>query len=627
MLNLAKKQLSHEWIIVTDGAADLSIYSLDSEDGRQAWQRHGDGASALLSASETTNEAVDLILKKPLRSKNFSTALNTISDNLSNAEVKVVEASPAVSAIPKVKKKSPSLLRTLSKHFKTKNKPAKDLPALNLTLPKLEDTEPDTILKPSQLQKWLSDLTTKDSASVINDILGNLLPLNRGVISTNKRLELLEIYRQPIHKLLFDCDPRYVDQDHVSHTDYLQAIHALNLLIKELAIGYQIIVDEAYQQGLRPQSNTLFLSAIIRLAETSSFSILHAFHYYLSPPKEVVACLHQLYRYCEASTTLHAQNTSKDEKSSVSFAKIYNQIMLTAIADPYRLTQTEILNLYKLMARYADNVSIYPILESNGDRLTSGHFYLDFASDKLPSSLVNIPDDKRHISSAKLLDTQPVLKAIELDLNPESNSVIQHDTKVPDLQFLRKITPQINATYERQFKRVPTKGNSKLSLALGIKMITQGLNNHGDRSQFSQWTIHNRGMGGMMLSCHGIDCYQLNIGDFVGIFETNKVPTIAIIRWLHSDNGSTSMGLENHHATPVAITVTTDKSDISSGLLLSNDKNMQIENTVIVDKHIYSADLRLQIKERDKTYIVTLDKLIERSVRYEQFSFKLQASS
>lgn len=621
MLNLAKKQLLHDWVIVADGAAELSIYSFDSEEGRLAWQRHGDGLSALLSANDSTNEAVDFILKKPLRSKNFSTALNAISNQLDSHDISLSHLSTQTT-----KKKSPSLFKTLSKHFKTKNKPAEDLPALHFSLPELDDAAPDTILKPSQLQQWLAELTSQDINSVISAILGNLLPLNRTFISSHKRLELLELYRQPIHNLLFECDPRYIGQDHTSHTDYLQAIHALNLLVKELSIGYQIIVNEAYQQGHRPQSNTLFLNTINRLAETTSLSILHAYHYYLSPPPEAVACLHQLYIYCEASNTLQTLPTSKFEPTSVSFSHIYNQIMLTAIADPYRLAQTEIVELHTLMGRYADNISITPIIERNDDVLTSGHFYLDFASDKLPVSLANIPIEKRQLPSARLLNTHPVLNAIELDLRPNSNIVIQHENKAPNLTFLKKITPQINATYERQFERTATMATNKISLALGIKVITQSLNNN-DRSQCSQWTVHNKGMGGMMVSGNDIDCYQLDIGDFIGVFEGNEAPAIAVIRWLHSDNGSTSMGLERYHAIPIAITVQSGGSDVLSGLLLSNDKNTPSENTLIVDQQLYSRGLRLQITTEGKTSAITADRLIERSARYEQFSFKLESSS
>lgn len=627
MLNLAQKQLLHDWVIVTDGAADLSIYSFDSEEGRQAWQRHGEGASALLSAIESTNETVDLILKKPLRSKNFSTALNSISTQLDSKLAKDhIAPIAAATAITQTKAKSPSLFKTLSKHFKPKNKPANDLPTLNLSLPELDEIALDTILKPSQLQHWLTESKNQDSDTFISAILGNLLPLNRSSISSHKRLELLELYRQAIHHLLFKHDPRYAGQNQTSHTHYLQTVHALNLLIKELSIGYQIIVNQAYQQGLRPQSDTFFLNAINRLAETTSLSILHAYHYYLSPPSEAVACLHQLYIYCEASDTLQTVPSSKLAPTSISFSHIYKQIMLTAIADPYRLTQAEIVDLYTLMGRYAENINIKTIAKTTDNTMTSGHFYLDCGSDTLPTSFANISIEKQHILAARLLDTHAVLKAIEIDLNPNSDIVIQHEHKVPDLGFLKKITPQINATYQRQFERIPTVENTKLSLALGIKRITQGLNNN-DRSQCSQWTIHNRGMGGMMVSCDEMDCYQLNIGDFIGVFENDKAPAIAVIRWLHTHTHSTSMGLERYNAIPVAMTVTTDNANVFSAILLSNDKNAPFEHSLIVEQALYSPGLSLQITTEAKTSTITLDKLIQRSARYEQFSFKLQSSS
>jgi len=300
--------------------------------------------------------------------------------------------------------------------------------------------------------------------------------------------------------------------------------------------------------------------------------------------------------------------------------------MLMSIADPYRLSQNEILALYTLMGRYASKISIRPITSVGDQTPTSGHFYLDCSSNRLPAPLIAIPTEKRRISHARLLDTEPVLKAIEIDLRADTLPSLNHEIKTADISFLKKVTPQLNATYERQFERIPSVNNNQITLALGIPMISQGLTS-GNTSQCSQWSIHNRGMGGMMVSCRDMDCFQLNIGDFVGVFEQDKLPSLAVIRWLHTDEKITRMGLESFSGIPITVKVTTETSEVLSGLLLSNPKSLQFENTLIVDQAIFHTSKRLQIKEKDGRYIITVDKLIEKSSTYEQFSFKLQSAS
>ncbi|HHA19053.1 MAG TPA: hypothetical protein ENK70_05050, partial [Methylophaga sp.] len=74
MLTLADNLLSHNWEIIEHDPVELCIYSLETEEGKEAWLAHDKGFSAILSSQKVT-ESADIILKKPLRTKNFSEAL------------------------------------------------------------------------------------------------------------------------------------------------------------------------------------------------------------------------------------------------------------------------------------------------------------------------------------------------------------------------------------------------------------------------------------------------------------------------------------------------------------------------------------------------------------------------
>lgn len=186
MLNLASDQLSHDWEIVTSGSAELYIYSLESEEGVTAWQHHDSHAlSALLSTHSESNHTADILLKKPLRTKNFSITLN-------DAEDKIKNDSEAVNTKNK-QQKDPSLfssvLSSLSGIIGKNSSFTK--PTLHFSLPEQSTDSTDSILEVKPLKKWLAELESKEAHIQIGDILGNLIPLNRRVVAIQTRFKAM----------------------------------------------------------------------------------------------------------------------------------------------------------------------------------------------------------------------------------------------------------------------------------------------------------------------------------------------------------------------------------------------------------------------------------------------------
>ena len=91
MLKLAADLLSHPWLLTDADDADLKVYCFDYPEGLSAWQsRTETGLSALLASHGNVTEAVDIIIKKPLRTANFSEALNLIDEQIRNPQPRKV---------------------------------------------------------------------------------------------------------------------------------------------------------------------------------------------------------------------------------------------------------------------------------------------------------------------------------------------------------------------------------------------------------------------------------------------------------------------------------------------------------------------------------------------------------
>jgi len=621
MLSLASDQLTHEWTIVNTDKAELYIYSLDSDDGQSAWQEHDDNyVSVILTADSSAHKYADIILKKPLRTKNFSAALNDIENIIESGKKVTTKKSTA-----KIKASFFSSMSSgLSGLFNKKSNFIK--PTLELLLPEMSTDKADTILSPKLLKKWLAEIDPKDSNVKVSDLLGNLLPLNRLVLSAPVRFQLLELYSHPIISLA---------QAHIakekkstgSHTDYIKTIHALSLLLEELCSGYKIIIDEYYQQAKHPNSNDKCLMAINRTAEYLGLSILFAYSNYLAIPNNALNTLHQLYLYNEYYHSLNKVPSVKKVSADRSFSHFYNTVLLTGISTPSQLLRHEVAELYKLMGDFADKVNLTPLsgeqIDSDRAPIVAGYFCLDTSSNRMPLPLSEISADIRAHNQSRLLDTHQLLEAIEHIFRNETEvSATSQDTDSSDIHLLKKVIPQFNATYTRHFKRETCKDSTKTNIAIGLAAIHTCLINHS-LSQTSKWTIHNRGIGGMMISNDAFDAYHLNIGDSVGIFEDTSEPSLAIIRWMETDKkGATHIGLNIQSKQPKAVSLSPqNKAVIFIGLLLPAASESQQGTTILVEKGTYIPLQELIVDEGNLKYKISVNTLINNTFNDEQFSF------
>ena len=249
---------------------------------------------------------------------------------------------------------------------------------------------------------------------------------------------------------------------------------------------------------------------------------------------------------------------------------------------------------------------------------------MDISSNRIPLPLAETQEEIRSLNQSRLIDTQQILQTIEEIFQDEvSTNSLESDAIV--IHLLKKIIPQFNATYTRRFKRKACKDSSKINMAIGLSAIHVCLIN-GSISQTSKWVIHNRGMGGMMVSSTSFDAYHLNIGDSIGIFEDKHEPSLAIIRWMETNKkGITHLGLEIQNKHPKAVSLTPkNKAEILIGLLLPTSSGSKQETTILVEKGTYLPLQELNVSEGNLKYKVSVNTLINNTFNDAQFSFTVK---
>lgn len=629
MLKLSNDRLISQWEIIDKGVAELYIYSLNSEQSAAALQAHSDGFSAVLCNEPVTLESVDIVLKKPLRAKDFANTLNQLEDNIrfSKQAKQVAELAQADSTGKNLEShpSNRSLFSSLAKRLR-RHAVKHDLPELTFDLPAQDHQQSESILDPELLRKWLDKLVESDSNKIVRAILSNLTSLNRTKLAKHTRLALLEVYRLPISRLVFDRDLTAVQREINAPTEFLKDINALKLLLDEFALGYKIVIQQDFVAGEHPASEKLYLFAIIRAVELISLQILHAFRHYHSAPKNTFQSLHQLYLYCEAAKVLDTLAITKKLTTERSFIELYNQIMLAAIADPYSLAKFDVLRLYRLMAVAAKNVDISQLNQrqktSNRSLDVVGQFFVNCSDDSNPVALSQVAIDQRDTPQARIIDPQKAIQQFKQIIADSLASKTQATYDL-DSKLLQKVLPQFDTSYVRQYQRVKSKKDRNIKLAAGINAIHSGLENQESAALF-EWVMDNQSANGMMASRRSEDIQALSYGDLMGIFEQGLAVKLATIRWLHMANdGTIHIGLQIHPGNPGPVTFIPDgKTDIMSGLLLPEVADIKQPPTIITDKGAYSANRIFRLKNNDDVGSIRALELIDSTLNYEQFSFK-----
>lgn len=622
MLKLSADLLSHPWVLTDDAQAELKVYCFDYPEGINAWQqRQENGLSALLTSHGNVTEVVDIIIKKPLRTANFSEALNLIDDQIRGPKPqKVIPVSAAI-AVKSDKPQLPSKLLQwtgqLQKQLLARRKPASDLPALNIKIATAEPTrKTDTFTDPLLLATWLAQLPA-DPHQKISTLLSHLQSLNGLNLSLHKHLPLLDEYRQILTLMVLERDSAALRADSRQLTEKRKFLRQFQQSLHLVAGQYLRCAWQQYQRGQRPADNDYYLLSLLRGTELLALQILHAYQHYHQPPVGVFRQLHQLYLYLEAAGCLKSLPQFKKPVAISDFYTLYGQILLTGIADPYSMPRFAVVKMFQLLAPLINDTDISLLsdkqMQITSQFLLTGHFCIDCQADNLPQAMARTAPDIRAANSTRLLNVQPLLRQID-------KLIKQQQQKLSSLEkhLLNQAIPQINGSYERRSDRLFIGQSRTVGINYGLKAIHDLLTGTVLAAQ-QQWALLNESSEGLMLTRNTADCKNIHIGDLLAISESPLAPRLGVVRWLNIGTEQTQMGLGllTGMATAAICTPDGDAAQHLAVMLTDTDKS-----GLVTEKGLFSAKRKLRLKTDDTPILLEAQQLFDSTLDYDYFSFK-----
>jgi len=238
--------------------------------------------------------------------------------------------------------------------------------------------------KAASVKNWIDSLPMANIGETTRLLFEALTDLNHQDIPAQQRFKALELLQGPVHFVTDRMKKHFVGQALPLPARNLKIAHLSREIGHTLATGYKILVMEQIA-GVGRKDKKLLVVAIHRALKLLGSVLLKAYQVYEPYPDSVWRELHSLYHHAE-SNSLHTSKVTDEHaygRKSSTIADAYKQILLLALACPYRLRHGEAEQVYRALEGWAPFAELQMVGE-NGSALFATH--LD--SDQPPSYLV-----------------------------------------------------------------------------------------------------------------------------------------------------------------------------------------------------------------------------------------------
>ncbi len=276
-----------------------------------------------------------------------------------------------------------------------------------------------------EFKLWVDDLPIGNIGQTARKIFDALTRLSHVDISPLERQEALEFLQVPLQHVLESLAGHYIlDPLPLPKKDYQVARLRLELLARTV-VAYKVVVDQFNDESFTGHMlhRRVHAEAVYQVLSYLGHILLHCYQLYQNVPHHVWEEVHQIYRYALENELhgkeVYAKDRDGDEKQSTE--DLYKQLLLLALAGPYRLLKGEVPKLYSALQRWAPNVRIAPLHEPISDR---AGFAVDINADQ-PPVRANA-DALESISEGWLLITEKLGQLLGEELER-----MQSDTQLP----------------------------------------------------------------------------------------------------------------------------------------------------------------------------------------------------
>ncbi len=530
----------------------------------------------------------------------------------------------------------------------------------------------DVEMSPEKVEKWLADLPLLNIVDTSRKLLSTLTVYNRIQLKNKLRLQLLELYRDPVSQVCLELKKHYMGLPVPLSEKYKNISEKSQRFQVEMAFGYKRIVlhtEQPYKsknEDEQKANTALPIQRAIRyLAEVMAIS----YRSYSTYLQGVWQEIHTLYKHAEAQGVAEVAvedpfNTAQ-KQSSVSH--VYKQALLLDLSDPLHLPPRMVDKTQHYLDRWAP---LAQLTAAAADFDPTCQFLIDQNSDRagiLYTEGTTLDEPKRYrllntVELARQIHTQ--LTSIQKGLEPEAEGLDEKLFKKKSGEdMLLRLINAWGINPKRHFQRA-AKSAAQIDVAIGIDAINYWVNDgkkfatsssfvgplsqrtavgafeHVQREQeipelkYSSWNIRDESADGLALVKNGLIKDRVRVGDLVATKASEKAKgwEIGVVRWVKSASPShVDIGTQrlSPNAEPVVIKTFNEKnqeSDFLPALLLPENEALKQKQALITHRNVFRSNRLIYMDNGCRLYKITTTELIEHSGSFERFTFTIENS-
>lgn len=513
------------------------------------------------------------------------------------------------------------------------------------------------------LHAWVEALPLADVNQSYQRVLDMLVKVNDGDLSCQEQFQTLELLRSPLqylsdslrYQLMGTCLPLTIKTRGIAAQ--LFKLHS------EMARGYQHICEVLYDLNPMRQDFTTLTTSLHRSLHYLSQALLTGYQIYEPNTDDYWRRIHHTYDSAERKGLQSSivKDPYLGNKQETSVAEQYKQILLLALANPYRHSQQDLAWVYTQLHHWAPLCQLHPVDYFDEPRYAC---LVDLASDGPPPYAADSPVP--YPATSRLFETSAIIDMLlnALPRNPEQSAAqesgtVMRQTMANRSSLLYALITAWSLTAKRKFSRMQSDAVS-ISVRLGLSAVHQFIDIHHakpDAEDADKETpataniakkpsngevtagggaylceVINESAGGACLKWRSANKGKIRVGELVAIGhsgESGAMPGIAVIRWLKSaGNHTVNFGVQllAPDAIPIAIRVYSAKSqdgehNYLKGLYVPEFQTTRQPPSLILPAFLYHSDDIVSVVMDGQEHSVQLTKLVDATQGFSRFRF------
>ncbi|WP_297529592.1 hypothetical protein [Thiohalobacter sp.] len=315
--------------------------------------------------------------------------------------------------------------------------------------------------QPAHVEQWIAALPVLNVGETTRLLFNALVEFNTLEMPTAQRMKSLELLRVPVRNITETLKKHYVGHSFPLAPKGRKVAELSKEMLNQLAIGYRIVVAEERDKPRFRRDKRLLATAMHRALACLGLVLLKAYQVYAPYPPGVWREVHRLYEQASERGLLeHAVRDAGEDGIALTIEDAYKQILLLALACPYRLRQGEVEQVFRALENWSREAELTDLVEAPNP---GGLFIVNLASDDPPSYLIlrHTRYDRAH---CRLLDTARLAETVRHAFTDRNQG--RAGPGVPSETILRRLMLSWGVMPRRRYSRTEKAATAVVAMGL-----------------------------------------------------------------------------------------------------------------------------------------------------------------